>query len=375
MGQTMTKLRAVLTAVLCALVLFGLAVGLWLFPSYDTVRTERRKPAALPNAQALLSDDFSSAFESFLLDRFPGRIQFRQAKAAAQFGLFRQLDNNGIYIADGSVSRFAGSYNAAAVTRTAEKLSYVAQNLPEGCRTYFAMIPDKNYYLAEANGYPCYDYAQMRALLHGSLPEQMQTIDLFPSLSAGDYYRTDTHWDQSRLADTVATLEAAMELPHTVQDYTETRLPGFYGVYYGQAALPMAPDTLTYLTSPLLERATAQILDEKTLEFREVPVYDEANFQNIDPYDLFLSGAQPVVRLQNPDGGARRRLILFRDSYGSSLAPLLLQHYDEIVLVDFRYLNYQYLSRFVEIEPGDDVLFLYSSLLLSGSDTLQIFPK
>ena len=54
----------------------------------------------------------------------------------------------------------------------------------------FAAVPDKNYFLAEKNGYPALDYTQMLSLFENKL-SSLSYIDLFPYLSVEDYYRTE----------------------------------------------------------------------------------------------------------------------------------------------------------------------------------------
>jgi len=63
-------------------------------------------------------------------------------------------------------------------------------------------------------------------------------------------------------------------------------------------------------------------------------------------------------------------LILFRDSFGSAIAPLLVQGYRSITLVDIRYLSSAMLDRFIDFY-GQDVLFLYSTIVLNNSETLR----
>ena len=60
---------------------------------------------------------------------------------------------------------------------------------------------------------------------------------------------------------------------------------------------------------------------------------------------------------------------IFRDSFGSSIAPLLSEGYAKITLVDIRYLRADLLERFIEFK-NQDVLFLYSTSVLNHSETL-----
>lgn len=95
-------------------------------------------------------------------------------------------------------------------------------------------------------------------------------------------------------------------------------------------------------------------------------VYDMEKAKDKDAYEMFLSGNQPIITMRDPENAEGKRLILFRDSFGSSIAPLLMSGYSEIVLVDLRYISSDMLGEYVDFE-GADVLFLYSTLMLNNS--------
>ena len=75
---------------------------------------------------------------------------------------------------------------------------------------------------------------------------------------------------------------------------------------------------------------------------------------------MYLSGPAPVLKITNPSYEGERRLVLFGDSFSSSLAPLLAEAYSEIDLVDIRYIDPDLLGDLIEFENAD-VLFLYST--------------
>ena len=66
-----------------------------------------------------------------------------------------------------------------------------------------------------------------------------------------------------------------------------------------------------------------------------------------------------------------RELVIFRDSFGSSIAPLLAQGYAKVTVVDIRYMAPALAGRFVDLSQVDDVLFLYSTGVLNHSETIQ----
>ena len=74
--------------------------------------------------------------------------------------------------------------------------------------------------------------------------------------------------------------------------------------------------------------------------------------------------------IENPHAGTDRELILFRDSFGSSLAPLLSRYYSKVTLIDTRYMAPSMIGDYVNFED-QDVLFLYSTLVLNSSSALR----
>ena len=99
-------------------------------------------------------------------------------------------------------------------------------------------------------------------------------------------------------------------------------------------------------------------------------VYDTEKLTSKDLYDVYLSGSQSLLRIENPGASTDRELIVFRDSFGSSLVPLLVSEYKTVTLVDIRYINSQLLSRYLEFN-GQDVLLLYSTLVINNGTTLK----
>ena len=131
----------------------------------------------------------------------------------------------------------------------------------------------------------------------------------------------------------------------------------FYGAYYGQLGVDVPPDNLYILTNDTIEDCTTYNFETK----RSGKVYD-TNI-SADKYDIFLSGATPLISVENPNARNNKELLLFRDSFGSSIAPLLIENYSKITLIDLRYMSSQLLSEFIEFED-QDVLFLYSGVVL-----------
>ena len=356
----------VIVAVWVALVGFS-----WFGPKTEMSESERRPLAQLPEitADTLLNGKFMSEFEDYTLDQFPLRDTFRQVKSLFHYYILGQKDNNDIYIADGYAVKQEYPYNPSSVDHAVSRFNYLYEKCLKSSdgRIFMTIVPDKGYYLGQSSGHLTMDYEEMFASFEAGMP-WAEFVDITDTLDVQDYYRTDTHWRQENLLDAAARLcEALGVTAPNAGDYTATALERpFYGVYYGQAALPMDPETMYVLESELLDVCT--VLDWESGKYNTV--YDMSKLESRDLYDVFLSGSRSLLTIENPNAASDKELIVFRDSFGSSMVPLLVQDYAKVTLVDIRYIQIDMLPRFLEFK-GQDVLFLYSTLVLNNSSTIK----
>ena len=364
------KIRAVGAVFLVALWVL-LTLGAWFGPRQETSESERRPLDQMPaiSGQTLLDGSFMAEFENFSLDQFPLRDTFRRIKSLWHYNVLNQADNNDIYVADGYAAKLEYPYNPESIEYAAQRFNalYEMYFKDTGSRVFMTVAPDKGYYLAEENGYLAMDYEAMFADLQQALP-WASYIGLTDTLDKDSYYRTDTHWRQESLLAAAEKLCNAMDVSaFGKEELTETALKRpFYGVYYGQAALPMDPETLTILESDLLSQC--KVYDYETGAY--AAVYDMTKLESKDLYDVFLSGSKSLLTIENPNAATDKELIVFRDSFGSSMVPLLVKDYAKVTLVDLRYIHMSMLKNFLEFK-GQDVLLLYSTLVLNNSSTIK----
>ena len=341
----------------------------WFGPRQELSVSERRPLAQFPGIQwkTVLSGSFMEDFEDFSLDQFPLREGFRRAKALFSAYILGQKDNNGVYLAEGYAAKQEYPLDPDSVRHAADRFQWVYERYLTESDVYFAVVPDKGRYLAENSGHLSLDLAEMQRLLEESLPWATH-IDLSDALDLDDYYRTDTHWRQENLFEAAETICDALNV--TAPDRESCTLTAvdkpFYGVYYGQAALPMEPDTLYLVESPLLSECV--VYDHES--GKTLGIYDEEKLESRDLYDIFLSGSRSLLTIENPNAATDRELIVFRDSFGSAMIPLLLTDYARVTAVDIRYLHPALLDRYIDF-TGQDVLFLYSTLVLNNSETIK----
>ena len=357
----MKKMRIIVAALWLALAVFA-----WVRPADAISESERRPLNQFPelNVQTIFNGSFMEKFEDYTLDQFPLRDAFRTLKANIQLKLFGQKDNNNIYVADGYAAQLEYPYDAASIDRAVSRFRYVYDNYLTDCNVFLTVVPDKGYYLAEENGYPAMDYEAMFADLQTGMP-WAEFIDLTDTLTLDSYYRTDTHWRQEAILPAAEKIAEALGV--TVGEFTEKNLETpFYGVYCGQSALNLKPDEIRVMEADWM--ADCKVFDAESNSWGEI--YDLPKLEGQDPYEVYLSGSRSLLTIENPNAATDRELIIFRDSFGSSVAPLLVKDYARVTLVDIRYMSPTMLGNFIEF-GGQDVLFLYSTLVLNNSETIK----
>lgn len=324
-------------------------------------------------------NSFMSEFNSYTLDQFPLRDAFRQLKAVFHLYALNQSDNNDKYIHDGYIAEMAllnetvFQKNLASIQRIYEKYLKDAEN----CNVYMAVIPDKNYYLAGPSGHMSLDYTDLFGRVEANAPWATH-ISLLDKLDVTDFYRTDTHWRQEKLLDVAQKVANAMgNKGPEKEDFTVQKLEDtFYGVYYGQIALPVAGEDMFLLRSDVLDNCLVSYDGAEAV--KGVYDWDRSKVELVakpnggynvygDMYEVFLSKESGKIVIENPNATTDKELVVFRDSFGRSFIPLLVQDYAKVTILDTRWIagGTYMLNNHITFE-NQDVLFLYSALVLNS---------
>lgn len=350
---------------ICAIIIFGLSISGIFLPDKEFSDRERRYLAAFPsvNADDLESGRFMDSFETYSYDQFPLRDTFLRIKSFVVRNVFLKGDDEGYYKKDGYLAKIEYPMNDKKVDINANKImdTYETYIADSDAKVYFSLIPDKNYYLGIPNGYPAMDYKdfEKRALKTFSAGEY---IDIKESLSIESFYKTDPHWRQEKILPVVDRLYSALgQTPHDAFLSNEAT-DDFRGALYSQSGINAPGEKIEYLTNDVLDKVSVQNYDVSMTK----GLYDFSKIDSRDPYEFFLSGNQPIQFIESPDSETDREIVIFRDSFGSSLAPLLAEKYRKITLVDLRYLNVSLLGDYVTF-TDQDVLFIFSTTTFNNT--------
>ncbi len=371
----MKKTIHILTTGIFLFLIFGFALLGIVTPDLEKSVSENRTLATFPeiNLTTVLSkgeDNAMTGFQDYLSDHFPFRDKFREMKAWIAYNVYGQKVNNGYFKIDGHVGKLEDTLHEDSILHITAAIKNVYDRyFVNRDRVFYALIPDKGYFLAEANGYPAMDYDRLFALVAENLPAEMQSIDITDSLTLEDYYFTDIHWSSEKLEDTIRVIAEAMGFFDRLSfDYAVEKLTDdFEGIYFHQAAIPMTPDSMYYITSPIFDELTVTV-DGMAAD----SIYNEGYTDDINGYyTYYLHGSKGIIQIENPNANTDRELVLIRDSFGSAIAPWFIEAYAKVTILDIRYVFPSMLGNYVGSDETTDVLFLYSTSIVNESSAIK----
>lgn len=326
---------------------------------------ERRKLARLPDItiSGLLNKESTSNLDSYVADHFFFRNNFRKLKIDIET-LLGKTDVNDLFYYKNHYFKYENKYDEEQIYKFTEKINYIYNNYLKDMNVYYSIIPEKNYYL---------DNYKYKKFAYDSLFEQMKNIgnkityiDITNTINLDSYYYTDHHLRQDKIIEAVNKIASNMNF-YVDDSYKVEEYYPFYGTYYGQLLVKKDGEKLNILHNDIIDNAIVY-----NIENNYDKIYDYKKFGTVDSYDIFLSGATAYEEIINNNIDNGKELIIFRDSYASSFAPLMLNGYKKITLIDLRYGNLEYLMDKIELN-NQDVLFLYSTSIINGSNVLRVY--
>lgn len=340
--------------------IFIFSLGSIFIPDKKISYSERRKLKEFPEFE--FSGEYISDVDGYLLDHFIFRDLFRSIKAKFNYSVLNKLDNNDIYLKDNYIFKSNYPTNKESISSFMEKINKLEGLLTKDNKKFIMIIPDKNYYLKSDDFLGIdyeYIYKEMNKL-------GLKNINITDKLSLDSYYETDTHWKQDKLNDVVLEMDRVMDFNYYDVSYKKNIYNKFYGVYYGESAINRDPEKLVYLTNDLFDDVEVNYFENGNLK----TIYNTSKLDGMDAYDVYLDGASSFITISNPNSSSSKELVIFRDSFGSSISPLLVPYYNKITIIDNRYITSNNFTNLIEF-TNQDVLFMYSTLLVNDSKSLK----
>lgn len=363
-----------LTVVLFALLLLAAPLYWLIAPRRTFSESERRYLAEAPKlSEEKLSDwSFDDRVETYLADQLPLRDAFVGINAYATLYTGRQISTDVYCDADGYLVEAPVKDAPEEVEKRVNRIASLGERT--GLKPYLIVVPSTGF--IRRDSLP----ASLAALYHDDAIiariERMEGVTPVPILKRfmreGQtwFYRTDHHWNaEGAFAAYEAYMRAAGHEPLSKDAFARREIKGYSGSTQSRSALWLHRRDALTIDEPVGCRVTVTFSDRDgaydTLFFEE-------HLNEYDWYPIFLDGNHPVTVIENGSAPSDApALLLVKDSFGNSLAPLLVPSYRTVVMVDPRYYR-QSLAPLCEQYGIDELLCCYSLDHITTDENLKI---
>ncbi len=404
----------------------GFLAGLCWFLRPSESETEKRELTKFPTftVESFLSGEFTDQVSLWYADTFPGREGLIKAYhgISSLYGIrgeqFQQGDVGDVVpegqMPDGPVDepdrpvsggedgeKVGGyyllgdtayelyAYSESGARTYASLMNRAAVTLDGKAKLYDLVVPLHYSFALSAevqDSMSLPDAGKFIPYIYSGMNEDVHTVDVYSALMAHRneyiYFRADHHWTATGAYYAYeAYCKQAGITPTPLDSYEKLSFGGFLGTLYSKTGQPAAmgnnPDTVeAYVPKGTNDE---YIYDEdggdRTRYRGGVVRRDTDAFYAAaaSKYNCFLMGDHPLIEIHNENVSADRKgttVLLVKESFGNAFAPFLVDSYEYVFVVDYRYYNGT-LSELVSEKGVDDVIFLNNVVAATGSARLS----
>lgn len=279
----------------------------------------------------------------------------------------------GLYVDEGTVYATYG-FTQEAADDYVNAVNGAADKLEGTTQVYSILIPNNSGILLskeELSALGGSNQAQAIQYYYDSYNDKVKTVPTMqPLLDHKDeylFFRTDHHWTSLGAYYVYQALcEQKGVEAHNVEDYDVQEFAPFLGSYYAQLqleSLAQNPDTVQAWTPKGTNDMTYTDVNGQTVDWNVIK--DVSDWDQGALYNCFAAGDQPWAEIHNPQITDGSSCLIVKESYGNAFVPWLVDHYENVYIVDFRYGT----ENVVDIckEKGVDDLILLNNISIIGS--------
>lgn len=367
------------SSIIFVLFLIVFSLAFLLVPAQETSTTENRPLQQKPKVtlSSVLEGNYQEDMSSYLSDQF----LLRSSLVKIHTNLEHQLGKseiNGVYIGeDDELFQESVVPDKDMIKQKLDTINAFVQNQKD-IRISMILAPNKATILEDKlpSNIPGQNQQRTMESFHDGLDKSIQYVNVTSALSKhkkeGLYYRSDHHWT-NRGAYVAFNTWKQVVLPDEALFTYETYCVN--GSFYGTLANTSGyfrgkGDCVEIVTSKEDPKYVVKYAQNQT---STTTIFDAQKANSTNPYEVFLSGNQPLIDISTTVEN-QRHLLLIKDSYANSFLSYLLPYYNQITIVDPRY-YYEDLSQLIKDRSISDILFLYNANTFFSDTSLQSLLK
>ena len=289
----------------------------------------------------------------------------------------KPYQSGGVYVV-GSAGYEMYNYVGSLAEKYQSTVNAVADSLSGVSQVYAMAIPlSSGITLPDElfSDIPGSDQAQAEKDILAGMGQNVKTIPLHDVMMSHRteyiYFRTDHHWTALGAYYAYVQFCTAKGItPHNLSDYEVSQFPGFLGSFYNDGGKPDAmkndPDTVNAY-HPVSATASMKYGDNENSSLTGGQViFDESTASASLKYGTFIMGDNPFTVIENPEVSNGESCIVVKESFGNAFVPFLVDHYQTVYVVDYRYYSGS-VTQLARDKGVKDVLFVNNLSAIRGS--------
>ena len=96
-------------------------------------------------------------------------------------------------------------------------------------------------------------------------------------------------------------------------------------------------------------------------------IQDVSTWNENSLYSCFIAGDKPLVQINNPELNDGSSCVVVKESYGNSFVPFLVDHYQTVYVIDFRYTQNNVMD-FVKEHNIQDLIIMNNISIIASED-------
>lgn len=284
-----------------------------------------------------------------------------------------------IYI-DGKDAYGIYYFNLEAANLYIDAVNRMANGLNGQATVYAMMIPNNSgILLSEAKQKEIGGSDQTAAIdyYYKSMDASVKKVPIFDTLSKHKqekiFFSTDHHWTALGAYYSYEQFAAVKGIKaHALEDYEKMSFPNFIGSYYSSTQAKELKDNPEVIDAYVPISVNRMVITEKDGNHLNWPIVnDVSSYSAGNKYSCFIGGDNPYSVIDNPAVQDGSICLVIKESFGNALVPFLVDHYQKIIVVDYRY----YQDNLIQLARNNnvtDVIFANNIEAISGK---QIMTK
>ena len=207
--------------------------------------------------------------------------------------------------------------------------------------------------------------------------DDVKTVDTIKTLREHNdeylYFRTDHHWTQLAAYYVYQNFckVKGMEA-HDLSYYDKKEFKNFLGTFYstlGNSNMEANPDTVDAYVPKGTNDMTFWDTDGK--EWNWNVIYDVDSWASSSKYMTFIGGDRPMEVIENPQIKDGSSCVVLKESYGNCFVPFLVDHYQTVYVLDYRYTTVNVLD-FVKEKQADDLIIINNITIIGSTSVVDL---